>query len=68
VPKRNIETWLLNLTGNSVDEVTDYKSKLHDWPAMTKEAATALFESVKTTAAPGLVPSLQLGITELTHL
>jgi hypothetical protein len=31
VPKRNIETWILCLNGNDVDEEADYKKERNDW-------------------------------------
>lgn len=43
VPRRNVETWILCLNNNSVDEISDYR---HDDPVTAqaiKDAALALF-------------------------
>ncbi len=69
IPRRNIETWVLSLTGSDVDEQADYKqengidSKLH-------EAAAAFWDLARSHAVPpnnGL-PSLLKAIHELRRL
>jgi len=42
VPKRNIETWILCLNGQAVDEDTDYKRRRDDWTELIPEAAETL--------------------------
>ncbi len=69
IPKRNVETWLLCLTGQTVDEVTDYKRRAGlDVPA--KPAAETLFEWSRdnAVAAPDCIPSLQVAISEVRRL
>jgi hypothetical protein len=39
VPKPNIETWILCLNGQAVDEDTDYKRRRDDWTELIHEAA-----------------------------
>jgi hypothetical protein len=67
IPKRNIETWILN--GNSVDEETDFRRApgVDDQIAV---AAQALFDWTRPTAVPPphCVPSLRSVIDELRRL
>ena len=66
IPKRNIETWVLCLSGTSVDELTDYKSK-SNIDRLVKPVASTLFQwsreaaSVPTTC----IPSLRKGLVEM---
>jgi hypothetical protein len=69
IPKRNVETWILCLAGDTVDEVTDYKSD-PKIAGLIPAAAVTLFEwSRSTAAAPDhCVPSLRLAVAELARL
>ncbi len=69
IPKRNIETWILNLNGEQVDEDADH----HDTPGIDEQintAARTLFELTRPNAViPDIcVPSLRSGITELKRI
>ncbi len=68
IPKRNIETWILNLNGSVVDEETDFSREGVD--EMVVSAANALFDWTRPNAVipPHCVPSLRLGIEELKRL
>jgi hypothetical protein len=69
VPKRNVETWVLCLTGRIVDEITDY-SRTHELDRLISRAAVHLFEWSKerATVPPECVPSLLTALPELTRL
>ncbi len=43
VPKRNIETWILCLNGDRVDESADYKDENHNWNELITPAAVELY-------------------------
>jgi hypothetical protein len=69
IPRRNIETWILNLNGNSVDEDTDFRHA----PAvdhLIDSAAKTFFEWTRPNAAiPAFcVPSLRFAIPEIRRL
>jgi hypothetical protein len=69
IPRRNIETWILNLNGNPVDEETDF----HHAPGvddLIDSAAQTLFEWTRPNAAiPAFcVPSLRFAIPEIRRL
>ena len=66
IPKRNVETWLLCLTGQAVDEMTDYRNQ-PGIEAANKPAAEALFNWSRDNAAipPHCVPSLRVAISEV---
>jgi len=70
VPKRNVETWILSLNQETVDEETDYKERRHDWNELIPEAATTLFRWTRTRAKLPYhcVASLRTGIKELNRL
>lgn len=70
VPKRNVETWILCLSGQLVEEATDYKERRDDWNDLIPVASQALFQWTQTNAdLPGhCIDSLQRGITELRRL
>ena len=69
IPKRNIETWILCLTGETVDEETDYR---HDGriEASLPEASIVLFDWSRPNATPEAhcIPSLHEAIPELTRI
>jgi hypothetical protein len=69
IPKRNIETWLLCLTGMEVDEGTDY----HDRPRIDERidtAATAFFDGSRANTKPPdhWIASLLSAIPEVQRL
>jgi hypothetical protein len=69
IPKRNIETWILHLTGTATDEETDYKRTRDDWNALVPVAAESLCRLAKAgPLPPDQIPSLQAGVTELRRL
>lgn len=70
VPKRNVETWILFLNADQVDEEADYKSTSHNWNDLIPAAATTLFQSTRPNAAipDQCIGSLTRGINELRRL
>jgi hypothetical protein len=69
VPKRNIETWILCLTGSQVDEETDY----HRHPRLDEEiasAAIAFFDGSRSNTNPPAywIPSLLAALPEVQRL
>jgi hypothetical protein len=69
VPKRNIETWILCLNEENVDEETDYKSTRNDWNNLIPQAAESLSDWRSKAEPPKFcVDSLRCGIGELNHL
>jgi len=70
VPKRNVETWLLCLTGQAVDQGTDYKRTRRDWNKLISPAARTLAQWVRSNnELPNhCVDSLQHGVRELKRL
>jgi hypothetical protein len=70
VPKRNVETWILCLNGQAVDEETDYKRTRNDWNELIPQASETLSEWIRPKA--GLpnhcIGSLRSGIEELGRL
>ncbi|MFZ0419772.1 MAG: hypothetical protein WAM04_16860 [Candidatus Sulfotelmatobacter sp.] len=70
VPKRNVETWILCLHQEPVDEETDYKGRRDDWNELIPQAAATLFQWTRAKAElPNhCVASLRTGIKELNRL
>jgi len=70
IPKRNIETWILCLNGQSVDEDTDYKKRRDDWTELIPEAAETLSKWTHQEAElPNrCIDSLRSGVRELNRL
>jgi hypothetical protein len=68
IPRRNIETWILNLNGNEVDEETDYRPQSLD--DLIVHAARTLFEWTRPNSALPVhsTPSLRAAIQELRRL
>ena len=69
IPKRNIETWILNLNGNQADEETDFRHA----PGIDERiefAAQTFFEWTRPNAPiPAFcVPSLRIAIPEIGRL
>ncbi|MBI1904219.1 MAG: hypothetical protein HYS13_24250 [Planctomycetia bacterium] len=63
VPKRNIETWIFRLKGNTVNEDDDYKRKVE--PADIKPAAREFARRCPQAMADQDPPSLHSGCKEL---
>jgi hypothetical protein len=70
VPKRNIETWILCLNGQAVDEDTDYKRSRDDWTELIPEAAETLSKWTHQEAElpKRCIDSLRSGVSELNRL
>jgi hypothetical protein len=68
IPRRNIETWILNLNGNEVDEEADKRGQRVD--DLIDSAAQTLFEWARPNAAVPqfCVPSLRAAIPEMQRL
>jgi hypothetical protein len=69
IPKRNVETWILCLNGENVDEDTDY-SRAPGIDEQIKAAAETFYEwTRKNATVPGhCVPSVQSAIPEARRL
>ncbi len=69
IPKRNIETWVLCLAGQPVDEVTNYRNR-DEIDELIKPAADTFYQWSRSGAAlPGTcVPSLRKGVVEVRRL
>jgi hypothetical protein len=67
VPKRNVETWVLCLNGQPVDEETDYKQTTNDWSELIPPAAKNLCEWTRSDSElpSHCVASLRSGVDEL---
>jgi hypothetical protein len=70
VPKRNVETWILCLNDEAVNEETDYKARRHNWNDLIPPAAQALFQWTRRgNELPNhCVDSLSVGVKELNRL
>lgn len=69
VPKRNIETWILCLNDQVVDEETNYKSPRDDWSELIAHAAEILAQRTSSAASGDVyLDSLRSGISELKRL
>lgn len=70
VPKRNIETWILCLNGQRVDEAMDYKQARNNWSELIAPAAETLLQWTRPNAGlpDDCVDSLRRGIVELNRL
>ncbi len=70
IPKRNVETWILCLTEQTVDEATDYKRNKHDWQELIPHAAERLFQWTRPNAALpyNCIDSLRNGVRALNRL
>jgi hypothetical protein len=66
-PKRNIETWILCLNQERVDEENDYMRIRADWVPLVRSAIAELYVWTRPNAAipEACVASLQAGISEL---
>jgi hypothetical protein len=70
VPKRNIETWILCLNQQPVDEETDYTKTRNDWNELIPPAAKTLVQWTRSQAElpSHCVDSLRSGVRELKRL
>ena len=70
VPKRNVETWILCLNGQVVDEETDYKWAERDWNQLITHAARTLSRLASSPAnlADGYIDSLRHCLIALKRL
>jgi hypothetical protein len=70
IPKRNVETWILCLNEQVVDEATDYKPKRDDWNELIPLASDTLFQWTRPNAVlPNhCIDSLSRGVSELNRL
>ncbi|MBI5282701.1 MAG: hypothetical protein HY858_13535 [Candidatus Solibacter usitatus] len=68
IPKRSIETWVLCLNGQPVDETTDYKQRADN--SQIPDAANAFFAWSRTNATvPAIcIPSLRTAIPEIRRI
>jgi len=70
VPRRNVETWILCLNGEAVNEEIDYKGTRNDWSELIPRAAQTLCHSTRPQAElPNqCVDSLRSGVQDLKRL
>jgi hypothetical protein len=70
VPKRNVETWILFLNEQPVDEKTDYKGTSNNWNELIPHAAKNLCRWTRSKDEPPnhCVGSLRIGVRELKRL
>jgi hypothetical protein len=70
IPKRNVETWILCMNGQAVDEETDYKRTRNDWNSLIPKAARTLHQWTHLESEPPsrCVDSLRSSIGELRRL
>ena len=70
VPKRNVETWILCLHEQPVNEDSNYKSTRNDWNELIPSAAETLCQWTRSNAEPPdhCVSSLRTGVRELKRL
>ncbi len=70
IPCRNVETWILALNSEEVNETTDYKNaprrSADEWDTLRRTASNHLYNMSRPNAAPtDIIPSLKVGITTL---
>lgn len=70
VPKRNVETWILCLNSEMVDEVNDYRHDSRVSSERIKQAASTLFSwtRINSTIPAACVPSLRDCLSEFERL
>ena len=70
VPKRNVETWILCLNEQAVDEEIDYKTTGNNWNELIPKASETLCQWTRPQAEPPdhCVGSLRTGVRELKRL
>jgi hypothetical protein len=69
-PRRNIETWILCLNDEAVNEETDYKNDRRGWNRLISPAAEELYTWTRPPASQPehFIDSLRAGIAELKRL
>lgn len=69
IPKRNVETWILCLTGTAVDEIEDYSHRANI-NKLTPKAAETFYEWTRPNATlpTHCIPSLAAAIPEAQRL
>lgn len=70
VPKRNVETWILCLNGQPVNEETDFKTRTNNWDELIPHAAEVLFQWTRLQGGQpnNCIDSLRAGVRELNRL
>jgi hypothetical protein len=68
IPRRNIETWILSLTGVTVNESEDYSRDKRVDKKRIREAAEALFEGLRQDPLPEWPDSLREAAIEFRRL
>ena len=70
IPKWSVETWILNLNDEAIDEDIPYKLHNRPWDRMIPPAAIVLHQWVRSSKDPPdhCTPSLKPGIEELRRL
>lgn len=72
VPRRNIETWILVLTGTQAAEEENYKyrNSKEEWQDLAQSAGVALFDWSRTNfeLPPHCIPSIRYAVSELRRL
>jgi hypothetical protein len=70
VPKRNVETWILCLNEQPVNEDDDYTHTRSDWNELIPRGAETLCQWTRSTTEPPnhCVNSLRTGVRELKRL
>jgi hypothetical protein len=70
VPKRNVETWILCLNEEPVDEENDYTGTRNNWNELIPTACERLCQWIRSQAEPPnpCVSSLRTGVRELKRL
>lgn len=70
VPRRNVETWILCLNQQAVDEETDYKRMRNNWSELIPPASRTLFQWTRLQPEPpnNCVISLRAGVRELKRI
>lgn len=70
IPKWSIETWILHLNGETIDEKIPYKRENRPWDALIPTAAAELHGRIRSgdDTPDRCTPSLKLAISELRRL
>lgn len=70
IPKRNVETWILSLTGATVNEIDDYKNPTANIDGLIGQGVRTLYDWSRPNAqiSARCVASLHAGIGELKRL
>jgi hypothetical protein len=70
VPRRNVESWILCLNGEAVEEETDYKNTRNSWTELIPSAAETLLRWTrsKDEIPQHCIDSVRNGIVEMKRL